>query len=554
MDLQLPQRNNPGNHSFNTRPAALTSWLDDLPLINTGKSLELLGDALQHVNTMKLPPDNRQQTLERFAAPALCVTDALKKNFLDKPLPLKGSKLVSATQTLELLNALATGYRILAEDLCGNNRDKPQLVIALHRAMRYLSEILLTSYRIYIQYPEGLWKTINALYALADDHNITGQVVPDITLQTPVSSTIETVYKQILLLSLACPYRLRQDEIRFTYKALLDWADFCQLHHLNEEKTNGLFSVNLQSDTPPSYRDPGDNNIADPHTRILDTNSMASRMREVLATRQDGTNQQAGTGDTEIMRRLMLAWGVMPKRLFARHPQDAPVKLIIGLNAIHQLLPGTVTEPPETNENIRDQHYLQDPTFETETSFKTNSVGGKSTQQTVAETSNPLKGAYAADKLATSRIETWKIADISAGGCCLLWDSDEVSCAQVGELVALIEDGERNPNNWQAGTIRRMKFTREHGLELGIQLLSPGARAVWAHLCKNGVNTGDRIQGILLPGIEAIKLQTSLLLPSLPFRTGCTATLEDNGKTETVKLTRQLENTGRFAQYHFTST
>ena len=294
--------------------------------------------------------------------------------------------------------------------------------------------------------------------------------------------------------------------------------------------------------------------MANPHTRILDTNSMASRLHEVLATRQDGTNQQAGTSDTEIMRRLMLAWGVMPKRLFTRHPQDAPVKLVIGLNAIHQLLPGTASESPETDENIRDQDYLQDPTFETATSFKTTPVGGNSTQQAVAEDRNPLKGAYAADKLAASRIESWKIADISAGGYCLLWDSDEVSCAQVGELVALIEDNDGNPNNWQAGTIRRMKFTEQHGLELGIQLLSPGARAVWAHLRKNGVSTGDRIQGILLPGIEAIKLQASLLLPSLPFRTGCTATLEDNGKTETVKLTRQLENTGRFTQYHFTST
>ena len=98
-----------------------------------------------------------------------------------------------------------------------------------------------------------------------------------------------------------------------------------------------------------------------------------------------------------------------------------------------------------------------------------------------------------------------------------------------------------------------MKFTKERGLELGIQLLSPGAKAVWVHLRKNGVSKGDRMQGILLPGIEAIKLQASLLLPSLPFRTGCTATLEDNGKTETIELTRQLENTGSFSQYHFTS-
>ena len=553
MDLQLPQRKKPGNHSFNTGPAALTAWLNDLPLTNTGESLELLSSALQQINTLSLPPNNRQEALERFASPVMCVTDALKKKFLDNPLPLKGNNLVSATQTLELFNALATGYRILAEDLRSKNRDKPQLTITLHRALRYLIEILLTSYRIYIQYPEGLWKTINMLYALADEHNITGQAVTDITLQTPATSTIATVYKQILLLSLACPYRLRQNEICFVYDTLLDWADSSQLHHMNDEKTHGLFSINLQSDAPPSYRDLNDGGTSDPHTRILDTNTMASRMRTELATSQGGTNQPAGAGSTETMQRLMLAWGVMPKRLFARHPQDAPVKLVIGLNAIHQLAPGHVSRKQEADENIRDKHYLQDPTFEAATTFNTDPFTSKRAQQTVAEDRNPFKGAYAADKPASSRVESWKIADISAGGYCLLWDSDEVSCARVGELVALTETEHLSSNNWQSGIIRRMKFTEERGLELGIQLLSPGAKAVWVHLHKDGVSKGDRMQGILLPGIEAIKLQASLLLPSLPFRTGCTATLEDNGKTETVELTRQLENTGSFAQYHFTA-
>jgi len=553
MDLQLPQRKQPGNHSFNTGPAALAAWLDDLPLINTGRSLELLDGALQQINTLMLPPDNRREALECFATPVMCVTDALKKEFLDRPLPLKGNYLVAATQTLGLCNSMATGYRILADDLRNNNRDKPRLAIALHRALRYLSEILLTSYRIYIQYPEGLWKTINALYALADERNITGHAVTDITLHPPAESSIEAVYKQILLLSLACPYRLRQKDIHFVYNTLLDWADSSQLHHMDDDKTHGLFSISLQSDAPPAYRNLNAGGASDPHTRILNTNNMASRMREQLATHQDSIHQHTRADNTEIMQRLLLAWGVMPKRLFARKPQDAPVKLVIGLNAIHQLAPGAATEEPEADKDIRDQDYLQDPTFETATTFNAAPSANKRVQQTVAEDSNLLKGAYAADKQASSRIESWKIADISAGGYCLLWDSDEVSSARVGELVALYEEESRNSNNWQAGTIRRMKFTEERGLELGIQLLSPGARAVQVYLHKDGVSTGNKMQGILLPGIEAIKLRASLLLPSLPFCSGCTARLEDNGKTETVKLTRQLENTGSFAQYHFTS-
>jgi hypothetical protein len=280
---------------------------------------------------------------------------------------------------------------------------------------------------------------------------------------------------------------------------------------------------------------------------------MAARIREQLATDRDSTHQQAGAGNTETMQRLMLSWGVMPKRLFARQPQDAQVKLVIGLNAIHRLTPGSVAEEPAADENIGDLHYLQDPTFENATTFNADPFAGKHVQETVTADRNPFKGAYAADKRTAPRIESWKIADISAGGYCLLWDSDEASCARVGELVALVENEDLNPTNWQTGTIRRMKFTRERGLELGIELLSPGARAVRVHLHKNGVCSGDSMQGILLPGIDAIKLQTSLLLPSLPCCTGCTARLEDNGKTETIELTRQLENTGNFAQYHFTS-
>ena len=553
MNQQLPQRKQPDNHSFNTGPAALTAWLDDLPLINTGKSLELLDGALQQINTLMLPPDNRREALERFTTPVMCVTDALKKEFLDKPLPLKDKYLVAATQTLELCNNMATGYRILADDLRNKNRDKPRLAIALHRALRYLSEILLTSYRIYIQYPEGLWKTINALYALADECNITGHAVTDITLHTHAESSIETVYKQTLLLSLACPYRLRQKDIHFVYNTLLDWADSSQLHHMNDEKTHGLFSINLQSDAPPSYRNLSDISTPDAHICILDTNRMAARMREHLAAEQGSTGQQTGTNITETMHRLMLAWGVMPKRRSARHPQDAPVRLLIGLSAINRIALESVTGKPEADKDIRDTHYLQDPTFEGATSIDTGPLSGKSSRQAITADNNPFKGAYAADNMSTSRIESWKIADISAGGYCLLWDSDKVSCAQVGELIALIEEGQHAPDTWQLGTIRRMKFTEERGLELGIQLLSPGARTVWAQPLNNGVSKGDRIQGILLPGIATIRQQASLLLPSLPLRTGCTARIEDNGKTETVKLTRQLENTGSFAQYHFTS-
>jgi hypothetical protein len=543
MNLELPQRKKPGNLSFNTDPAALTKWLNDLPLINTGKSLELIDSALEQINTLSIPTQNRQQALELFTPAVMVVTDALKKKFLGKQLPLKNNNLLCATQALELCNKMAIGYRILAEDLNATATKQPQLALALHCALRYLSEILLTNYRIYIQYPAGLWKTINTLYAVADANNLAQQPVTDSTLKEPLPSTIETTYKQILLLSLACPYRLRQGEIHLAYNTLINWAGASQLYRVDEKDTHGLFCVNLQSDNPPSYRALDNGNSAD--TRILDTRDMSGQLRESL------TNNKAS--DIDTLQRLLLAWGDMPKRQFARHPQNASVKLVIGLNTIHQLALKPAPEKSKIDDNIHDKHYLQDPTFENATSITTGTTYGQSFKQRVAPDANPLKGAYATDASNSTQIESWKIADISAGGYCLLWDSDEVSCAKIGELVALIEKDHIDPDKWQLGTIRRMKFTEQIGLELGIQLLSPGARAIWARPCREGVNTGDKMQGILLPEIKAIKIEASLLLPSLLFRTGSMATIEDGDQTTTVSLTRQLENTGRFSQYHFTA-
>jgi len=57
--------------------------------------------------------------------------------------------------------------------------------------------------------------------------------------------------------------------------------------------------------------------------------------------------------------------------------------------------------------------------------------------------------------------------------------------------------------------------------------------------------------GILLPENKTLDQQTSLLLPSLQFRTGCVSTLTREGGDKKIMLVRQLENTGSFARFHF---
>jgi hypothetical protein len=551
MDLDLPTRRKATDSSFSTKPEVVREWVDNLPLINTEKSRVMLEDALTEINSLSIPTRNRHESLELLATSVMCVTDTMKKAFLGRPIPLNDNDLLLARQTVQLCNQMATGYRILADDSGKDDNQAALLTLAIHRALRYLSELLLTNYQIYIQYPGGLWKTINSLYALAEQHDITSHPVTDSTLSTAAQSTISTVYKQILLMSLACPYRLRQKEIHFVYNALMDWADIAQLHHMESDQSGGLFAVNLRADKPPSYRSLIDGETQDPHWRVLDTTSMADRIRSILELQPD-ERRKIGIGDTNILQRLMLAWGAMPKRRFSRHTRTARVCLVAGLNAVHECITSPAAETETGEDQIGDQHYLQDPTFEATTTFKTNpfNAGGQRIVTAGKTHGKPRDNTQQAD---SARIESWTMANFSAGGYSLLWDSTDSSSAQVGELVAIIEEDKLNEDEWQLGVVRWMKCTDSNGLELGIQMLSPSAQAVWTSLYESSLHSGKKMRSIMLPEISMLRQQASLILPTLPFRPGCTATLQAAGSMENIKLTHQLENTGSFAQYHFTT-
>lgn len=558
MNLDLPRREKPDQQSIDTSPDFLRDWTNKLPLLNTEMTRQLLVDALDQINHLELPPHIRNESLEILSTPVICVIDALKREFLGKPLPLQARYTEKADQALELFNRMATGYRVLVDDLGRNSAQNQQLAVAIHRSLRYLSEILLGHYQIYRQFQEGLWRSIHSLYALAEECGNSRLSITDTTLLKPDTSNIETIYKQILLLSLACPYRLQQNEIHFAYNALVDWASFCSLQAAESDTVNGLFSVDLHSDNPPAYRNLQAEAESDRyHVRILDTRAVADRLRATL----DNTlrSNHSGIGNKDTLQQLILAWGAMPKRRFARHGTSSilPVKLVVGLNSIHKLVSGPQTQPDNSDETIMDSAWLQDPTFDrtVEINIDPYFSGDRTTASAHASDSNPLHGSYAANEEPGAHVEFWKIADMSAAGYCLLWENSDTSCAQVGELVAIINQEAQAQDAWQLGVIRWMKFTSEYGLELGLQMLSPGAVPVWAYVRNDDVGRHiaaiNKMQGIMLPGIEALAQQDSLILPCLPFRTGCSSILEIDDVTRDITLTRQLENTGRFAQYYY---
>jgi hypothetical protein len=556
MELQTPELRTPAKGGFNTAAEAVRQWIENLPIINVDKTVTLLEGALDEINSYVLPNTERFETLELLARPVGHINDSLRKKYLGRPIPVKGSALLHANKGINLCLRMATGYKILAVILDRAGETGPRMTTAIHRAIRYYSDILISNYQTYAQYPAGIWGDLHALYMLAEKNGLESQTITDITTRHETVTTVADTYKQILLLSLACPYRLRQNEIAQVYKLLTEWAPYSIMLERDDGESSGHFACQLDSDEPPVYKALQQTQGPDPHRRFLSTRDMAEPVNATLSGYRSA-RQHIGLPEEKTLQRLLMSWGVMPKRRFTRHRQENEIRLILGLDNIHQKLSGpptpTGTAGDSEENSIRDSEYLRDPTFEPSTVVNVDwltglaSSGNGTTADATRDKAFPGSVIKAAEK---SAMETWKVQDISAGGYSLLRETDTVSGAQVGELVA-IKSTEKDENGWQLGVIRWLKSTPRKELEIGIQMLAPGAIVVQAGICDEKSSIENMMNGILLPEIKALNQPATLLLPSLPFRTGVTTTLQQEKNEKRIKLTQQLENTGRFAQFLF---
>jgi len=575
MQLSVPNRTVPKSGSFNSHPASVKGWIGTLPMANIGETTKLLYEALIDLNHQDIPAQQRLKTLELLHKPVNYVTENMKKHFIGQPFPLARNNLKIAHLSREITHALATGYKVLVmEQIAGIGRkDKKLLITAIHRSIKLLSLVLLKAYQVYEPYPDSVWLEVHSLYRYAEDNRLHKNKVCDETAPQRNPSTITDAYKQILLLALACPYRLPQGEVEEIYRALEEWADYSELQ-ADDATEAALFAVNLDSDQPPSYLVLRDRAEIRSSRRFLTTQKLAEQVRKALVNRRE-TNTATSRQQvrTKTLRRLMLAWGMMPKRRSSRVKEHSQIIAAMGLSSIHYFVSGeaafnnasaapqshsdlgigcgvpqfqdrarfqatTLREQEGKLPDVWEMHYRiegEDPPSRTERAVARAAVGGI---------------AINTDHCAQS----WKMVNVSAGGYCLLWDNPETTRAQVGELLGIREESDPDTFHWRLGVIRWLKCAEKRGLELGVQMLSPGAVGIAARLEKNTrANNQDYTRGLLLPEIASIQQRATLLLPSPPFKIGDTAIANCQGRDVRVKLTKLVENTGSFAQFQFES-
>ena len=223
--LKIPEQHPDNQDDSDIRPKKMEAWIKSLPMADTGVATQQLCLFLIKTNRKPLSPQNRFKLMEQLREPIHYCATSLKNSFAGQSFPLSPKNQRLAEKTFSLLSEATNGYKIAIVDLLSKDRvDKKILAYCVHRTLRLLGNVLLTSYQLYTSEPEDTWKEIHRLFFLAESGEILDTAIKDPENRISKLNSINKTYKQITLLSLSSPYHLRNGEIENLHSALEQWA------------------------------------------------------------------------------------------------------------------------------------------------------------------------------------------------------------------------------------------------------------------------------------------------------------------------------------------
>ena len=592
--LGIPLLHAPQKNSFNTHPKQVDIWINELPLADTGECGRLIFNTLKEVNQLDISTKERLYLLNAITGPALNIIHVLKRHYVEHPLPLSPRNKSIAELAIALTSEMATGYKIIIEQSWTNNLSlfsKRRVTQAIHLAIYHLSQMLLTAYQIYIDHPANTWMHIHQLYLFAEENNIHKQVIKTRDLHSALPECcIGDLYKQIVLLGLVSPYRLRQKVIEQLYDSLLQWSEYCLVlpaEGINTETDAHQVKIRLNSDeTPGVFTETQTTNRI--HTRIIDTSALVHTLSEKIIQH----NLPAGTGSIDdipedVLRLAVLTWSGQSRRNYARNLANNTLMVTLGLSAIHQMISEHLRINPElqlrgycssaTNAvfdpKITEEQLLQlkEPLMDEPAEFSRPLLFGTHTAKDLsADVWDPYHASKTIGYDYNIRLwyeqkekernkedyvaEAYNCSNVneSAGGYCLVGQMEtpkNSAKVQIGEIIGIHNTITSDGNEVEIGVVRRIK-NGDKGLEIGVQKLSPCAEVV--AVCKYSMvkNQEKYTRALVLPSLGSTNRPVTIVTHT-NHKLNDQLIINKYGYCTHIKLVKLVESTGVYCQYEF---
>jgi len=422
------------------------------------------------------------------------------------------------------------------------------------------TQTLLRTLQFYVAPADQLWLELNQLYLLAERLQFTRATREDPENHHVPTTTIAALYLRAMLLATAKPNQLRPRHLGQLFTSLELWADAAQLVPAAEAT---LFAVDLQADQGPTYSALLRTALA---PRGLDTRPLVRQLERHLR----GAPTDITVPDTlspELVHHLAAAWGSQQPRSQRRTATAVPMKLCVGLRAIHHFLSaGTgaaaqnaafdARRRGEANPFLQAQARLErrrqrqeardvwDDAFDLRVRIP-NNPDIPDPERILQAGSAP--GHPDVDTAPVPQCFDATAVDTSPGGYRVRWNDPLPAHLQTGELAALRESGEAR---WNVGVIRWIRQDGD-GTAMGIELLSPRAVPVAVRLLGTRSGGSAYVRGLILPELRPIGQPVTLLTPPSPFQPGQKIHLQRPGTQSAALLLQRTRKTESFNQFTF---
>jgi hypothetical protein len=340
------------------QPPAVTSarsckeWLSVQPLANAIHAQAVLLRQLNLLNRYDLAAAERLKILELIRDPVAFAQGESARKFAGRPLPLAQAEQAGLDANRQLWQALAVGYlHCLSACFSGDPEVAGHAALIIQRAIAALRGQLLDIYRAAQEPPGQIWRAVHELYGAAEELGVTEAPVSDpLQVSHPLTS-VRAAYAHTLLLHQARPYELSSRQLLQVERWMHRWANRVAVLDAAPAADKARFLVaDLESGVPAAAK-------AAPGGRLrwLELSALANSIKTRIVKLEEGASPASlKLGEDcvqpaceNLLKHLYRCWfkgGTT--RAHTRHPAHTACRLVVGMEAIHYYVSGTIFRQP----------------------------------------------------------------------------------------------------------------------------------------------------------------------------------------------------------------
>ena len=452
----------PGKDKLKPRMAAnLIQQLTDaeVELPGTVPKLSLMIRAVTCNTKIK----DRLELLRRLKTPVTNVLKAVHGKKIGITLPISDDDVKLLAAADGLLRDLICGYNSVIEEASGSvgmlkAASKSQYAEACYGSIVFQTRRLVLSYESYRPVRKGIWSQIHHVYRLACENSIENLPLQIERPEDTYQSSVEHVYKRAILIGRSDPYHFSFRGVTRLFESLDKWPAMVKLTKQAEAaKNNCMFIIDLNSDFPAAPYFQSSSEIKDGKFLILDTSDLMERLNNELksimhsiAGGLKGINQVQGFERMEILRHIVVSWGMHPVRKAEREDLGLDCKIVFGLTNIFSIL---------------------HPDFDAGGSDGIDFDSTAEIQMVLGVFQE--KFGKVLDK--NSFVSSWKIGNESSGGYSLTHTKHSNKELRVGDVLALQKKGD---SGWNICIVRWAMESEDGQLQAGVFKIGTNATPI----------------------------------------------------------------------------